>query len=73
MDWAVAQTGLDDPLSRFTRHELEQHFDRWAYEREQHLSKLLQEARLEPATVNNALKNALPSAQSAVRKLTTPR
>jgi hypothetical protein len=73
MDWAVAQTGLNDPLSRFTRHELEQHFDRWAFEREQHLSKLLQEARMEQAVVNNAVKNAPPAAQSAVRKLTTPR
>jgi hypothetical protein len=73
MDWAVAQTGMDDPLSRFTRHELEQHFDRWAYEREQHLAKLLQEARMEPAVVKDVMKRALPAAQGAVRKLTAAR
>ena len=33
VDWAVAQTGLDDPLSRFNRHELEAHFSRWSSER----------------------------------------
>jgi len=45
IDWAVMQTGLDDPLARFNRHELEEHFRRWSYEREQHLRKLLHEAR----------------------------
>lgn len=43
--WAVMQTGLDDPLARFNRHELEEHFRRWSHEREQHLRKLLHEAR----------------------------
>ncbi|MCH2149038.1 MAG: DUF3553 domain-containing protein [Phycisphaerales bacterium] len=43
--WAVMQTGLNDPLSRFNRHELEEHFRRWSHEREQHLRKLLSEAR----------------------------
>lgn len=43
IDWAVAQSGLDDPLTRFTRHELEVHFDRWAQEREAYLRSLLAE------------------------------
>jgi len=43
-DWAVMQTGLDDPLTRFNRHELEEHYKRWSHEREQHLKRLLQEA-----------------------------
>jgi hypothetical protein len=73
MDWAVAQTGLNDPLSRFTRHELEQFFDRWVFERDQHLAKLLQEARTEMATVAEAVKKAPPAAQHAVRRLTTAR
>ena len=38
------QTGLDDPLTRFNRHELEEHYKRWSHEREQHLKRLLQEA-----------------------------
>ena len=72
MNWAVAQTGLDDPLSKFTRHELEEKFDRWAYERDSHLTKLIQEARApgsEPGVVNAALKSAPPAAQDTVRRL----
>jgi len=44
IDWAVAQTALDDPLSRFNRHELEQFFERWALERDRHLVRLLKES-----------------------------
>ena len=75
-DWAVAQTGLDDPLSKFTRHELEQKFDRWAWERDSHLIKLVQEARApgnDPAIINAALKAAPPNAQDTVRRLTMGR
>ncbi len=43
-EWAVIQTGLDDPLARFNRHELEEHFKRWSHDREQHLKRLLREA-----------------------------
>ncbi len=46
VDWAVAQTGLDDPLSRFNRHELERFFDRWAAERDGHLSRQVHESGL---------------------------
>ncbi len=73
IDWAVAQTGLDDPLSRFTRQELEQRFERWTHERDNHLAKLLQEVRNEPAILAAALKNAPPAAQQAVRRLTAAR
>jgi hypothetical protein len=73
MDWAVAQTGLDDPLSRFTRHELEAKYDRWCHERDNYLAKLLQEAR-SPGNDSQALqaliKAAPPSAQDTVRKIT---
>jgi hypothetical protein len=75
MDWAVAQTGLDDPLTRFTRQELEQKFERWCYERDQHLAKLLQEVRTasqlanDQSLLNNALKQAPPSAVEMVRRL----
>jgi len=44
MDWAVAQTALDDPLSKFNRHELEQFFERWALERDRNLVRLLKES-----------------------------
>jgi hypothetical protein len=73
IDWAVAQSGLADPLSRFTRQELEQMFDRWAYERGVHLSRLLQDARSEPAMVANLVKMAPKAAQDTVRRLTMQR
>ncbi len=46
IDWAVAQSGLDDPLARFNRHELEAFFQRWTFERDLALVRLAQEARL---------------------------
>jgi Protein of unknown function (DUF3553) len=73
IDWAVAQSGLDDPLSRFTRHDLEQHFDRWAIERDNHLSRLLQDTRNEPVALNPLLKAAPPAAADAVRRFTATR
>jgi hypothetical protein len=72
MDWAVAQTGLDDPLSRFTRQDLEQKFDRWAYERDNYLAKLLQEARApgnDSSAIATAMKTAPPAGQDMVRRL----
>lgn len=73
IDWAIAQSGLDDPLSRFTRQELEQLFDRWVTERDRHLGKLLQSAHNEKAVVREVLREAPPAAQQAARRLTTPR
>jgi len=45
IDWAVIQTGMDDPLSKYTRHELEQAFARFARNRDQHLLALVQIGR----------------------------
>jgi hypothetical protein len=69
IDWAVAQTGIDDPLTRFTRQELEQHFARFATERETHLSRLLQEARGDMNIINAALQNTPPQAYDVLRKV----
>lgn len=76
MDWAVAQTGLDDPLSRFSRPELEQKFDRWCSERDGHLARLLQEARNpgnDQQAIQSLIRGAPQQAQDAVRKLTATR
>ncbi len=70
VDWAVAQTRLNDPLSRFTRHELEQFFDRWAIERDQHLAKLIEECKREPEQaeeVEALMRSAPPAARQALR------
>ncbi|MCP3903822.1 MAG: DUF3553 domain-containing protein [Planctomycetes bacterium] len=69
IDWAVAQTGLDDPLSRFNRHVLEQYFDRWAAERDGHLSRVLQEAAAEPRLLDELLAAAPEAARTAARRL----
>lgn len=68
VNWAVAQSGLDDPLSRFTRQELEQLFDRWSTARDQHLKRVLDEARAEPDSVRAAVKDAPPAARQAVQR-----
>lgn len=74
IDWAIAQTGLRDPLSKHSRPELEQAFPRYARDREIHLldlvrtlkrqnrSDLLQECLRQ--TANAAARNAL---QKAIR------
>ena len=45
IDWAVTQTGLTDPLSQFTRHELEQVFPRYERDRDQHLAQLVSQIK----------------------------
>jgi hypothetical protein len=67
VDWAVAQTGLDDPLSRFNRHELESFFERWRGERDAHLGRLLAEAP--PGTADRLLGGAPPAARRAVKRV----
>ncbi len=70
LDWAAMQTGLRDPLARFNRHELEQFFRRFAAEREQHLKKLLLEARRKPPPeLPDLLAKAPKEARDAVRRL----
>ena len=73
IEWAVAQTGLDDPLGRFNRHELEQYFDNWAVKRDQHLRKLLAEARFEHGLVDSLLPAAPPAARNMVKQINTRR
>ena len=73
MDWAVAQTGLKDPLSHFTRHELEVLFDQWAVARDDHLHKLLSDARPDSKTLQEALAGAPQGASEAVRRITVQR
>ena len=68
VDWAVAQTGLDDPLSRFNRQELEQHLTRWAQERDQHLNRLVMEARQKGEPVDGAIAKGPEKARAALSK-----
>lgn len=41
IDWAVAQSGLTDPLSEYNRHQLEQSFSHFVRDRDRHLGELV--------------------------------
>jgi len=45
IDWAVRQTGMDDPLSKYTRHDLEQAFARFARDRDLHLKEMIRQLK----------------------------
>ena len=68
-DWAVMQTGLDDPLTRFNRHELEEHYKRWSHEREQHLKRLLQEAAASSIDLEPLLAKAPDVARRSLQRV----
>ncbi len=71
LDWARGQTGLDDPLSKYTRTELEQAFPRFARDRDQHLRTIVKDLKRkgDQASLKAAMKGGLaPQAQSALDK-----
>ena len=45
LDWAVGQTGLKDPMTKYTRHELEQGFRRFVRDRDNHLFDLVRQIK----------------------------
>lgn len=71
IDWAIAQSGLGDPLTRFSRHELEEQFRLWSMDRDAALGKLLADPELRgmPDYVKATLAKALPSARQAARRV----
>ncbi len=68
VEWSIAQSGLDDPMSRFNRQELEQLYKRWMFNLDAHLLKLLAELRRERIVVDQVLLTAPPLAVKAVRR-----
>ena len=71
VEWAVAQTGLHDPLSRYSRHDLERAYQRFERDREEHLRKLLRRARRENEhdLIEQVKRHRLPAAREAVRRV----
>lgn len=70
LDWAAAQSGLKDPLSHFSRHELEQLFKRFSFVRDDHLKKLVLDMKKhDPATMQQMLRAAPPTVQQALKRL----
>lgn len=45
LDWAASQSGLPDPLTRFSRHDLERLYDRFQRRLDDHLSQLITEVK----------------------------
>jgi hypothetical protein len=69
LDWAASQSGLKDPLSRFTRHELEQHFERFRTNLDTHLKRLVFELRKEDAAALAEVSAAAnPTGKQALRR-----
>lgn len=69
IEWAIAQSGLDDPMSRFSRHELESFFQRWRFALDALLGKLIQEARREPGSLEDASRAAPPAGRAAIKRI----
>jgi hypothetical protein len=70
LDWAAMQTGLKDPLSRLSRHELESLFRRFQRNLEEHLRKLWREMKKQdPAGIAEVLAAAPPQARNVVRRV----
>lgn len=71
IDWAVVQTGLGDPLSKYTRHELEQAFPRYARDRDQHLDLLVRD--IKRAGMRDVLAVALQKAPNRAARVALER
>ncbi|MFA9479207.1 hypothetical protein ACERK3_13020 [Phycisphaerales bacterium AB-hyl4] len=71
IEWATMQTGLNDPLTKYTRQELEQAFPRFARDRDQHLSSLVRQIKRNgnAAVLNETLQaTRQPAARTALAK-----
>jgi hypothetical protein len=74
LDWATAQSGLKDPLSRFNRHELERFFERFKNNLDAHLKRLSFEMKKEdPAGLAAAVAAAPQQARTALRRIDAAR
>jgi hypothetical protein len=71
VDWGCAQTGLNDPLSKYTRHELEQAFPRFARDRDHHLNDLIRTLKKQgkASLIEEVLRSiTLPAARTALQR-----
>lgn len=69
LDWASIQSGLRDPLSQFSRHELEQHFQTFRINLDRHLKDLLADARKAGLDTAPFLAAAPAPAHHALRRI----
>ncbi len=72
LDWAVAQTLLNDPLSKYSRPELEQAFPRFVRDRDNHLHQMVR--ALKKQGKSDVLQQVLatttnPAAKAALQRM----
>lgn len=74
LDWAAAQTGLADPLTAFSRHDLEEAFRRFRQNLDAHLAKLVNHARREePAALAGLGAKVTPDVRDMLTRMLTGR
>lgn len=74
LDWASVQSGLKDPMTRFSRHELEDLFKRWVQLRDEQLKKAVFDCKKnDPACIAELSKDAPRSALHLLKRLDTRR
>ena len=69
IEWAVVQSGIDDPLSRFNRQEIEQFYKRWLFNLEAQTKKLLADLRRDGIRIETLMTGAPPLAQRTIPRL----
>jgi len=69
LDWAAMQSGMKDPLTKFTRHELEVLFERFRVALDSHLKRLVLELRKqEPGVLAEVAATAEPHEKQALKR-----
>ncbi|MFI4896889.1 MAG: DUF3553 domain-containing protein [Phycisphaerales bacterium JB059] len=75
LDWAAMQSGLADPLTRFSRHDLEDLYDRFNRTLDQHLGDLVVEVKKAVGTsvraeeLQRVIAAAPPAARQALQRV----
>lgn len=74
LDWASMQSGLKDPLSKFSRHELEHFFERFRTALDTHLKRLVGDMRKQdPGALTEVAAGASPAARQMLKRYDTGR
>lgn len=68
LDWAATQTGLSDPLTRFSRQELEEYFRRYETHRAQRFKAQLLDAKRSDPRLYSAIEREAGTKMSASDK-----
>ncbi len=69
IEWAVAQSGVEDPLSHLNRQEIEQFYRRWLVNLDNHMKKVLTDLRRENIAIVSLLTGAPPLAARTIPRL----